>query len=119
MSAKKEQTAMEQAAANWQLYYVLTQELLKFINKQDIDEFLDLAEQRNTIVSRMKALPETEIYRQTAECQTLVEQIKPLDMQVIYKAKSWLNKSKQQNATVRAYDLQTFDPVGNIVNRKY
>ena len=44
MSAKKEKTAMEQAAANWQLYYVLTQELLKFINKQDIDEFLDLAE---------------------------------------------------------------------------
>ena len=119
MSAKKEQTAMELAAANWQLYYVLTQELLKFINKQDIDEFLDLAEQRNTIVSRMKALPETEIYRQTAECQTLVEQIKPLDMQVIYKAKSWLNKSKHQNATVRAYDLQAINPLGNIVNRKY
>ena len=119
MSAKKEKTAMEQAAANWQLYYVLTQELLKFINKQDIDEFLDLAEQRNTIVDRMKALPETELYRQTDECRDLVEKIKPLDMQVIYKAKSWLNKSKQQNATVRAYDLQSFDPVGNIVNRKY
>ena len=119
MSAKKEKTAMEQATANWQLYYVLTQELLKFINKQDIDEFLDLAEQRNTIVDRMKALPETEVYRQTDECRNLVEKIKPLDMQVIYKAKSWLNKSKQQNATVRAYDLQSFDPVGNIVNRKY
>ena len=119
MSAKKEKTAMEQAAANWQLYYVLTQELLKFINKQDIDEFLDLAEQRNTIVDRMKALPETELYRQTDECRDLVEKIKPLDMQVIYKAKSWLNKSKQKNATVRAYDLQSFDPVGNIVNRKY
>ena len=25
----------------WDTYYMLTQELLKFINKQDIDEFLD------------------------------------------------------------------------------
>jgi hypothetical protein len=119
MSVNDDKTPMEQAVANWQLYYMLTQELLKFINKQDIDEFLDLAEQRNTIVDRMKALPETEVYRQTDECRDLVEKIKPLDMQVIYKAKSWLNKSKQQNATVRAYDLQSFDPVGNIVNRKY
>ena len=44
---------------------------------------------------------------------------KPLDMQVIYKAKSWLNKSRHQNATVRAYDLQSLNPVGNILNGKY
>lgn len=119
MSANDEKTSMEQAVANWQLYYMLTQELLKFINKQDIDEFLDLVGQRNIIVDRMKALPETEIYRRTDECKELVKKIKPLDMQIIYKAKSWLNKSKHQNATVRSYDLQAINPVGNIVNRKY
>ena len=119
MSVKDEKTPMEQAVANWQLYYMLTQELLKFISRADIDEFLDLVRQRNIVVDRMKALPETEVYRQTDECRDLVEKIKPLDMQVIYKAKSWLNKSKQQNAAVRSYDLQSFDPVGNIVNRKY
>ena len=110
---------MEQAKANWQLYLTLTRELLKFINQADIEEFLDLVYQRNIVVDRMKALPETEVYRQTKECQALVEQIKPIDMQVIYKAKSWLNKSRHQNATVRAYDLQSFNPVGNILNRKY
>ena len=114
-----EHASLEQAKVNWQLYYTLTQELLKFISRADIDEFLDLVRQRNIVVDRMKALPETEIYRRTDECKELVEKIKPLDMQVIYKAKSWLNKSRQQNATVRAYDLQAFDPVGNIVNRKY
>ena len=114
-----ERASLEQARLNWRLYLTLTQELLKFINQADIDEFLDLVRQRNIVVDRMKALPETEVYRQTEECTALVEQIKPLDMQVIYKAKSWLNKSRQQNATVRAYDLQSFDPVGNIVNRKY
>ena len=111
--------AMEQAKANWQLYLTLSQELLKFIDRNDIDEFLELERQRSIVVDRMKAMPETEVFRQTRECRELVAKIKPLDMQIIYKAKSWLNKSKQQNATVRAYDLQSFDPVGNIVNRKY
>ena len=114
-----EHDSLEQARLNWQLYLTLTQEILKFINQTDIDEFLDLVRQRNIVVDRMKALPETEVYRQTEECKALVEQIKPLDMQVIYKAKSWLNKSRHQNATVRAYDLQTLNPVGNILNRKY
>lgn len=116
MSAK---SPMEQAIANWNLYYTLSQELLKFIEKQDIDEFLEIARQRNVIVERMKALPETEAYRATAECQALVEKIKPIDMQVIYKAKAWLNKSRRQNAAVHAYDLQSYSPVGNLVNRKY
>lgn len=119
MSVKKGRTPMEQAADNWQLYYVLTQELLKFIDKQDIDEFLGLVGQRNIVIDRMKALPETELYRQTEACKTLVEKIRPLDLQIIYKAKSWLNRSRHQNATVRAYDLQSFNPVGNILNRKY
>ena len=114
-----ERASLEQARLNWRLYLTLTQELLKFINQADIDEFLDLVRQRNIVVDRMKALPETEVYRQTEECKVLVEQIKPLDMQVIYKAKSWLNKSRHQNATVRAYDLQSLNPVGNILNGKY
>ena len=116
MSAK---SAMEQAKANWEMYYTLSQELLKFIDKQDIDEFVELTQQREAVVTRMKALPETEAYRKTAECQALIEQIKPLDMQIIYKAKSWLNKSKRQNATVHAYDLQEINPLGNIFNKKY
>ncbi len=117
MSANAEK--MAQAKANWQMYLTLTQELLKFIDKEDIDEFLDLVRQRNIIVERMKALPETESYRKTLECQELVQKIVPIDMQVIYKAKAWLNKSRRQNATVHAYDLQDINPIGNILNRKY
>ena len=112
-------SAMEQAKANWEMYYTLSQELLKFIGKEDIDEFLDLTQQREKLVERMKVLPETEEYRKTAECQALIERIKPLDMQIIYKAKSWLNKSKRQNATVHAYDLQGINTLGNILNKKY
>ena len=110
---------MEQAKANFDMYYLLTQELLKFIDKNDIDQFLDLERQRGTVVERMQALPETEIYRKTEECQALVARIKPLDMQIIYKAKAWLNKSRHQNATVHAYDLQGVNTLGNILNKKY
>ena len=115
----KEKTPMEQAKANFDMYYLLTQELLKFIDKNDIDQFLDLERQRGTVVERMQALPETEIYRKTEECQALVARIKPLDMQIIYKAKAWLNKSRHQNATVHAYDLQGVNTLGNILNKKY
>lgn len=108
-----------QAKADWELYLTLSQELLKFITKEDIDEFLELGRQRDVLVARMKACPATKDFRRTPECQALVRQIKPLDMQLIYKAKAWLNKSKRRNATVHAYDLQTINPVGNILNKKY
>ena len=121
MSAEKE-NGLQQAKENWDMYYMLTQELLKFINQQDIDQFLELEKQRNSVVERMKALPETEDYRKTAECRALVAKIKPMDMQIIYKAKAWLNKSRQQNASVHAYDLQGMQGIqglGNILNKKY
>ncbi|BAL84167.1 hypothetical protein SELR_24590 [Selenomonas ruminantium subsp. lactilytica TAM6421] len=110
---------LTKAKANWQLYYTLTQEMLKFIDRDDVDEFLELEQQRSELVERMKALPETEDYRKTAECQELVQKIKPLDMQVVYKAKAWLNRSRQQNATVHAYDIQGVNKLGNIFNKKY
>ena len=119
MSAEELSPKMKQAKANFAMYYTLTQELLKFIDKNDIDEFLELERQRSDLVARMKELPETEDYRKTEECQQLVQRIKPLDMQVIYKAKAWLNKSRQQNATVHAYDLQGTNALGNILNKKY
>ena len=114
--------AEEQLAAarrEWQLYRTLSEELLKFITKEDIDEFLSLAEQRGKLVDRMKANPATETYRKTPECEALVNEIHPLDMQLIYKAKSWLNKSRRKNAAVHAYDLQSLNPVGNIFNKRY
>ena len=41
-------------------------------------------------------------------------------MQLIYKAKSWLNKSRRQNATVHAYDLTAaINPIGNLFNKRY
>ncbi len=116
---KAEHGSLEDAKHDFELYRTLSQELLKFIGEEDIDEFLSLTEQRSKLVDRMKANPATETYRKTAECQALIDEIHPLDMQLIYKAKSWLNKSRRRTAAVHAYDLEPLNPVGNIFNKKY
>jgi len=88
----------------WQKYLTLTQELLKFINKQDIDTFLELVPQRDRLIELDKKLPSRE-YRQLQEFKDIAEQIKPMDREIMYKARAWLNKSRRQNSAVRSYDL--------------
>ena len=112
-------TGLAAAKHDFELYRTLSKELLKFIAKEDIDEFISLAGQRQRLVDRMKKNPAVEDYRRTKECTALIEEVHPLDMQIIYKAKSWLNKSRRQNAAVHAYDLKTLNPVGNLFNQKY
>lgn len=116
MSAEQE----KQAQKDWELYRTLTHELMKFMDKQDIEEFLQLVDQRGVLVDRMKGNPACETYRQTPECQALIEEVVPLDRQIMYKAQSWLNKSRRKNAAVRSYDLTApkYGAVGNILNKK-
>ncbi len=121
---EEDERVLSEARGLWQRYLMLTKELLKFIDRQDIDTFLAIVPQRGELIERMKALPEND-FRGTAECKALIEEIKPLDMQIIYKARSWLNKSRRQNNAVRAYDLTGANAVnavnarGNIFNRSY
>lgn len=108
---------MQEARVIWGKYFMVTQELLKLINKEDIDNFIELVDQREKLLNMAEALPDTE-YRQTEECKALFAKIKPIDMQLIYKAKSWLNKSRRNNLTVRSYDSVGGNPVGRMLNRK-
>lgn len=114
-----ETKALAQAAEDFRLYLTFTEEMLKFLSRGDIEEFFSLQGQRDALVARMKANPATEAYRKEASCQAIVGKIKPLEMQIIYKAKAWLNKSRRQNASVRSYNLTALDvsPAGNLLNR--
>ena len=104
----------------WEKYLIVTSELLKFIKAEDIDTFLDLVDQRQRLMEMMQALPEGERdFSSTPECDAMREQIKPMDMQIIYKAKTWLNKSKRQNMAVKSYDITGYMPAGNVFNREY
>ena len=114
-----ETDVLKEAQTLWQKYFILTKELLKFSDQKDPELFMELVDQRERIVTKIKALPENN-YRESEECKQMIEQIIPMDKQIIYRAKAWLNKSRRQNSAVRSYDL--FDSAGlrgTVFNRKY
>ena len=108
-----------QARSLWQKYLTITKEMLKFIDKKDVDTFLTLVPQRSQLIDMMKALPPNN-FRETEECKAMIEQIKPMDMQIMYKARAWLNKARRQTSAVKSYDLTSaFGNRGRIFNQKY
>ena len=110
---------LKQARILWQKYFALTKELLKFSDQKDSELFVDLVDQRERLIEKMKALPQNN-YRESEECKELIEQIIPMDKQIIYRARAWLNKSRRQNNTVRSYDLVGAAELRGVVfNRKY
>ena len=110
---------LNQARALWQKYFALTKELLKFSDETDSDLFIDLVDQRERLIEKIKALPENN-YRESEECKAMIAQMIPIDKQIIYKARTWLNKSRRQNSTVRSYDLVgSAELRGMVFNKKY
>ena len=114
-----EEDVTEKARIIWNKYLNLTQELLKFINKQDIETFIELVPQRDQLIELDKNLPSHE-YRQLPEFKEIAEKIKPMDREIVYKARAWLNKSRRQNSAVRSYDLtNSMLNSGMSFNRSY
>ena len=111
---------INRARSLWQKYLAITKEMLKFIDKKDVDTFLTLVPQRSRLIELMKALPQNN-FRETDECKAMIEQIKPMDMQIMYKARAWLNKARRQTSTVKSYDLTSAygNSSGRIFNQKY
>lgn len=110
---------LKEARTLWQKYFALTNELLKFSDQRDSELFVELVDQRGQLVDKIKSLPKNN-YRESEECQALIKQIIPMDNQIMYRARSWLNKSRRQNNTVRSYDLVGSQELrGTIFNRKY
>ena len=109
-----------QAKTLWQKYLSLTKDLLKFINKQDVDTFLELVPQRTGLIEKLEALPSKE-YSKLEEFKAMAEEIKTLDKEIMYKARTWLNKSRRQNSMVRSYDLgnSMIGRTSVAFNRKY
>lgn len=88
----------------WSNYLSLTQELLKFIDRQDIDTFMMIVEHRQNLIKRIEELPSKD-YRKLKEFKEIADKIQPMDREIMYKARGWLNKSRRQNNVVRSYDL--------------
>lgn len=102
----------------WIKYLDITKELLKFINQQDVTMFTELVEQRDQLMQLLKA-KEPHQFIKTPEGMAIRKEIMPLDQQIIYKARTWLNKSKRNNMAVKSYDITGFMPAGNVFNKEY
>lgn len=114
-----EDKTLKEARILWQKYFTLTEELLRFSDQQDNDLFVDLVDQRERLLNKIKALPENN-YRETPECKALIEKIIPMDKQIIYRAKAWLNKARRQTGMVNSYDLiGSAELRGTVFNKKY
>ena len=115
-----DKTELDKAKVLWEKYFNLTQELLKFINKQDIETFLTLVPQRDKLIELLEELPSKD-YLQLEEFKEIGKKIIPMDREIMYKARAWLNKSRRQNSVVKSYDL-TNSVLGNqsvAFNRTY
>ena len=99
-------------------YLEVTKDLLKFINDDDIDTFLDLVNQRQQLIEMLKKLP-THEYANSPVGMELRKKIEPMDREIMYKARTWLNKSRRNNMAVKSYDITSFVPAGNVFNREY
>ena len=113
-----ETTARESAAKLWRRYLAVTLDMQKMFDKDDLDMFMELVEQRDGLIKQIDAVPEND-FRTSDEFAKIVETIKPIDMQLLYRAKTWLNKSRHQTSAVRSYDVRTYGGVGGILNREY
>ena len=113
------QAVLSEARRLWQKYFELTKELLKFSDQKDSELFMELVDQRGQLVEKIKELPPND-YRESDECKALIEQMVPMDKQIIYRARAWLNKSRRQNSAVRSYDVtNSLGTRGTVFNRQY
>lgn len=102
----------------WEKYLIVTRELLKFINQGDVDTFVQLAGQRDVLFQMLRDM-EPHTFGYTEAGAAIREELKHLDMEIMYKARTWLNKSKRQNMAVKSYDITGMMPAGNVFNREY
>ena len=107
----------EDVKALWEKYFILTTEMQKFLDRDDIDAFLEIAGQRNVIFDRMQEADTPELH-ETPEYKAFLEKTKPAAMDVLQRARSWLARSKRQNTMVRGYGAKAFNPNGHMFNQK-
>ena len=90
------------ARSQWQQFLMLTREMRKFIEKDDVDMFLELARQREIVFGWIEEL-ETDDFRFTPEGEALLAELKPLDFDMQQTARRWLNRARRRSESVEAY----------------
>lgn len=115
---------MEQRRARdiWRQFFLLTQEMKKFISEDDVDMFLELARQRDIVFGWLQDLASDD-FRHTPEGEALLAELKPLDLEMQQAAQRWLNQSRRRSASVqaytKAYDFTEDAALNSRLNKKF
>jgi len=100
----------------WQDYHFLTQEMSKFLLRNDIDLFFELMNQREKIQAELDSCEDD--YKRTAEGKSLLETIRMTNQAIGHRLQFLLNQAKQQEDVSNAYDGYGERPVGNRLDQK-
>lgn len=106
-----------QAEQLWQKFLLVTQEMHKFMNKENVDMFLELLDQRRQLQTMLEKLGNN-TYHLTPAGKALIGRINPLNDEIKRRVESWLNKTKLGASRARAYDSLGMELSGSMFNQR-
>lgn len=101
----------------WADYLFLTQEILKFINKKDLEMVLELIEQRERLQTRISVADDAS-YTLTDEGKQSLRDILQNNQSIEQQMKLWKNVTVRQNQVSTAYDGVFAAGVGRRMDRQ-
>lgn len=93
----------EKARELWQRFLVLSEEMEKFLKRDEVDMFLSLLGQRGVLQKEIERLDDAGFTR-SPEGRELGEKIIKISANLQYLTQVWLNRSKQNRNMARAYE---------------
>lgn len=104
------------AQALWQDYHFLTKEMLKFLNKQDMELFYDLMKQRESLQTLIEQTPD-DGFKLSSEGRDLLIEIQQDSRDIILAMQIRMGSSKRQHQIFKAYGAVSTAAV-NQMNRQ-
>lgn len=101
----------------WQDYLFLTQEIVKFLNKQEFDLVTELFNQREKLQKRIVDLDDHS-FNTTAKGQECYLAIRQLEQAIKLKLEFLRNMSRRQNQVSHAYEGFSTSFAGQRMNRQ-
>lgn len=111
------QNAEKTISALWQDYLFLTTEMGKFLDKQDLDLFLELVSQRERLQTMIENR-QSQACKDTAPEEDLLTKINQANQLVLTKLKYMMNMEEKQHNISRAYDKYSNSSVGGHMDWK-
>jgi len=95
--------AADNAKNAWEQFATISNEMNKFIDKNDTDVFLDLVRQRAFFEEQIKTNSEQSFIK-SPQGQILLKEIIRVNKVVLQKTHIWLNKTKTNRDVSQAYE---------------